>query len=90
MQIKSIVAGATIALIAGVGSVAVDELYAAETTPIPDARFTLLDGITASQLSVQEMAALRGGGGAMAYSLHIVQGGLNILLADGSVRNVER
>ncbi len=61
MQIKLIVAGAAIALIAGVGSVSANEFSVADTTVAPDTPFAMLDGIAASQMSVHELAATRGG-----------------------------
>ncbi len=60
MYIKSIVAAATIALIAGVGSVSADELSVAGTTGDTGAPFALLDGIAIEQLSDQELAETRG------------------------------
>ncbi len=60
MQIGSIVVGAVIALIAGVGSVSADELHVADTTVAPDTPFAMLDGIATEQMSVQELAATRG------------------------------
>ncbi len=60
MQIKSIVAGAAIALIAGVGSVSADELPGADTTGDTGTPFAMLDGIATEQLSVQELAETRG------------------------------
>ena len=56
MQIKSIVAGAAIALIAGVGSVSADELSAGDTGE----PFGLLDGIATEQMTDHELAATRG------------------------------
>ncbi len=70
MHIKSIVAAATIALIAGVGSVSADELSVAETTGDTGTPFALLDGIATEQMSVQELAATRG-----ARRLDIFEGG---------------
>ncbi len=61
MQIKSIVAGAAIALIAGVGSVSADEITEAATEVFTGTPFAMLDGIATEQLSVLEMAATRGG-----------------------------
>ena len=57
MRIKSIVAGATIALIAGVGSVSAHEPYVPDTLGTP---FAMLNGIETLEMSVQEMAAVRG------------------------------
>ena len=65
MHIKSIVAAAAIALIAGVGSVSADELSVADPTVAQDTPFALLDGIATEQMSVQESAATRGAGGAL-------------------------
>ncbi len=62
MQIKSIVAGAVIALIAGVGSVSADEITVAEITGDTETPFALLAGIPTSKMLVQEMAATRGTG----------------------------
>ncbi len=62
MQIKSIIAAAAIALIAGVGSVSADELSVADTAVNTGAPFAMLDGIATEQMSVQEMAATRGAG----------------------------
>ncbi len=59
MHIKSIVAAAAIALIAGVGSVSADELYVADTAVNPGTSFAMLDGIATEQMSVQEMDATR-------------------------------
>ena len=70
MQIKSIVAGAAIALIAGVGSVSADELSVADTAVNTIAPFAMLDGIATEQMSVQELAATRG-----ARRLDIFEGG---------------
>ncbi len=60
MHIKSIVAAATITLIAGVGSVSADELSVAGTAGDPGTPFAMLDGIATEQMSVQELAATRG------------------------------
>ena len=60
MQIKSIVAGAAIALIAGVGSVSADAFHVADTAGDTGTPFAMLDGIATLQMSVQEMAATRG------------------------------
>ena len=63
MQIHyQFIAAAAIALIAGVGSVSADELHVADTAVNTGAPFALLDGIAASQMSVQDMAATRGAG----------------------------
>ena len=64
MYIKSIVAGAAIALIAGVGSVSADELSVADTTGDAGTPFAMLDGIATEQMSEQELAGTRGLGGA--------------------------
>ncbi len=61
MQIKSIVAGAAIALIAGVGSVSADKLHVADTAGDTGAPFASLNGVATSQMSVKDMAATRGG-----------------------------
>ncbi len=63
MQTKSIVAGAAIALIAGVGSVSADELSVDGTKEAPRTSFAMLDGIATEQMSVQELADTRGAGG---------------------------
>ncbi len=60
MYIKSIVAAATFALIAGVGSVSADELSVADTAVNTGTAFDMLDGIATEQLSVQELGATRG------------------------------
>ena len=60
MQIKSIVAAAAIALIAGVGSVSADELSVDRTAVNTGTPFAMLDGIVTEQMSVQELAATRG------------------------------
>ncbi len=60
MQIKSIVAGAAIALFSVVGSVSADELSVADGAGDPDKTFAMLKGIATSQMSVQELAATRG------------------------------
>ena len=60
MQIKSIVAAAAIALVTGVGSVSADELYVADTAGDPGTPFAMLNGIATSQMSDQDMAAIRG------------------------------
>ncbi len=60
MQIGSNVLGATIALIAGVGSVSADEITVADTTGDTGTPFAMLDGIATEQMSVQELAATRG------------------------------
>ncbi len=60
MHIKSIVAAATIALIAGVGSVSAGENDVADTAGDTGAPFALLDGIATEQMSVQELDATRG------------------------------
>ncbi len=62
MQIKSVVAGAAIALIAGVGSVSADENDVAGTAVNTGTPFALLDGIATVQMTVQELAATRGAG----------------------------
>ncbi len=62
MHIKSIVAAAAIALIAGVGSVSADELSVDGTKAAPRTSFAMLDGIATEQMSVQELAATRGAG----------------------------
>ncbi len=62
MIIKSIVAAAAIALIAGVGSVSADELSVAEITGDTGTPFAMLNGIATEQMSVQEMATTRGAG----------------------------
>ena len=60
MHIKSIVAAAAIALVTGVGSVSADELYVADTAGDPGTPFAILNGIATSQMSDQDMAAIRG------------------------------
>ncbi len=45
MHIKSIIAGAAIALIAGVGSVSADEITGADTTDDTGSPFALLKGV---------------------------------------------
>ena len=60
MQIKSIVAGAAIALIAGVGSVSADEIDMAGIAANTGVPFALLDGITIVPMSRQELAATHG------------------------------
>ena len=60
MQIKSIVAGAAIALIAGVGFASANELSVADTTGDKTTPFAMLDGIESSEMSVQEMEQVRG------------------------------
>ena len=60
MQIKSIVAAAAIALIAGVGSVSADELSVADTAGDTGTLFALLDGIATEQMTDHELAATRG------------------------------
>ncbi len=62
MQIKSVAAGAAIASIAGVGSVSADELSVADTAVNTGALFAMLKGIAASQMSDQELAAMRDAG----------------------------
>ncbi len=69
MQIKLIVAGAAIALIAGVGSVSADELSVADTTVAQDTPFALLDGIATEQMSIQELASARGAAGLVSFKL---------------------
>ena len=59
MQIKSIAAGAAIALIAGVGSVSADELSVADTADDTGSPFAMLEGIATVQMSDQELAAMR-------------------------------
>ncbi len=63
MQIKSILAGAAIALVAGVGSVSGNELYVADTAAEPGTPYSVLDGIATEQMSVLEMANTRGSAG---------------------------
>ncbi len=65
MQIKSIVAGATIALIAGVGSVSADELSVAETTPesTPQTGFAAVAQFPVTALSPSEMVQTTSSGG---------------------------
>jgi hypothetical protein len=60
MKIKSIVTGAAISLIASVGSVSADENDVDGTAVNPGTPFAVLDGIAAEQMSVQELAAIRG------------------------------
>ncbi len=60
MHIKSIIAGAAIALIAGVGSVSADENDVAGTAVNTGAPFALLDGIATEQMSDQELAETHG------------------------------
>ncbi len=60
MHINSIVAAAAIALIAGVGSVSADELSVADTAVNTGAPFAMLDGIATEQMSVQDLASIRG------------------------------
>ncbi len=60
MHIKSIVAGAAIALIAGVGSVSADENDVAGTAVNTGAPFALLDGIATERMSDQELASTQG------------------------------
>ncbi len=60
MHIKSIVAAAAITLIAGVGSVSADELSGDGTKEAPRTSFAMLDGIATEQMSVQELASVRG------------------------------
>ncbi len=60
MHIKSIVAAAAIALIAGVGSVSADELSVDVTANDTSTTFAMLDGIATEQLSDQELAETRG------------------------------
>ena len=62
MQIKLIVAGAAIALIAGVGSVSADENDVAGTAVTRGGTFALLDGIATDTMSIHELAATRGAG----------------------------
>ena len=63
MQIHyQFIAAAVIALIAGVGSVSGNELYAADAAGDPGAFFAVLKGIAPEQISVKEMAAIRGAG----------------------------
>ena len=62
MQIKLIVAGAAIALIAGVGSVSADENDVAGTAVTRGGTFALLDGIATKTMSIHELAATRGAG----------------------------
>ena len=65
MHIKSIVAGAAIALSAGVGSVTANEFYVADTAGDPASSFAMLDGIVAEQMSGPELAKTQGSGGWM-------------------------
>ena len=65
MQIKSIVAGAAIALIAGVGSVSADEPYVPDTAGATGAPFALLEGLATDQMSALELASTRGAGWVM-------------------------
>ena len=60
MRIQSIVAGAAIALIAGVGSVSADEITVADTAVNTGTPFVIIDGIPTEQMSIQELAATRG------------------------------
>ncbi len=68
MHIKSIVAGATIALIAGVGSVSADELHVTDTTVTTGAPFALLNGIPTEQMTFQELGATRGATAKIAFA----------------------
>ncbi len=61
MQIKSIVAGTAIALVAGAGSVSANEPSVADTAGDTGTPYAMLNGFATSQMSVQEMAATRGG-----------------------------
>ncbi len=60
MQIKSIVAGAAIALIAGVGSVSAADDQITAISGDTGAPFAMLDGIATEQMSEQEMASILG------------------------------
>ncbi len=60
MHIKSIVAATAIALIASVGSVSADEITVADTAVNTGAPFAMLDGIATEQMSVQDLASIRG------------------------------
>ena len=84
MQIKSIVAAAAIALIAGVGSVSADETTVADTAGDTGTPFALLDGIATEQMSVQELVATRGASGLFrpVATVHFVFG-------DGSIRSID-
>ncbi len=62
MQIGSIVVGAVIALIAGVGSISTDEITVADTTDDTGSPFAMLKGIATVQMSIQELAAMRDAG----------------------------
>jgi hypothetical protein len=76
MQIKSIVAGAAIVLIAGAGSVLGNELTVAKTTGILGAPFAFLNGTATAQMSDQEMAAVQGSG--WRYPLYISDFGYDV------------
>jgi hypothetical protein len=60
MRFLSIVAGATIALIAGLGSVSADELTLAASANDTGAPFALLNGIETLEMSDLELADTRG------------------------------
>ena len=60
MYIKSILAGAAIALVAGVGSVSGNELYVADTAVDPGTPYTVLYGIPTELMSPLEMEGTRG------------------------------
>ncbi len=62
MQIKSIVAGVAIALIAGVGSVSAGELYMADPAVTTGGPFDILVGIPTSRMSDPELEVTRGEG----------------------------
>ncbi len=60
MHIKSILAGAAIALVAGVGSVAANELNVADTAVDPGSPYAVLHGIPTELMSPLEMEGTRG------------------------------
>ncbi len=64
MHIKSIVVDKAIAGFSGVRSVSGHITYAADTEALRDTPFTVLIGIAASQMSLQELPSCRGSGAA--------------------------
>ena len=64
MHIKSITIDSPIAGFAGGGSVSGHITYAADTAALRDTPFTVLIGIAASQMSLQELPSCRGSGAA--------------------------
>ncbi len=89
MQIKSIVAAAAIALIAGVGSVSADEITVADTAVNRGTPFAIIDGIATEQMSIQEMAATRGAAWIRGVDVQVIRSSTTINPAEFTLVGLE-